>query len=83
MPSATNFLSDNKARKYGVLGGGAATVALVSQPAMAQTANASITEVSDTIGLLAGVGGAAATVAITVMGVRLAIKQVNRATVKG
>lgn len=62
----------------GAGGAAALTVAVGAEPA-----NASITEVSDTVTALGGIAGAAATIVIGAMGVRLAIKQVNRVMTKG
>lgn len=72
-------------RKVGIILAGAASSSLfISVPANAQqTATSGITEVGDTVDELAGIAGAAATVVIVAMGVRLAIKQINRVMTKG
>ena len=63
---------------------GAALTAFISVPANAQTTEASgIDDVASTVDSLGGIAGAAATIVILAMGVRLAIKQVNRVMTKG
>ena len=69
-----------------IIGGGALAItsALMTQPVNAQTtAASSIDDVGNAIDSIAGIAGAAATVVILAMGVRLAIKQVNRVMTKG
>ena len=67
-----------------VLGSSALIGATMGTPVMAQNTQASgIADVGTTVDTLAGIAGAAATVVIVAMGVRLAIKQVNRVMTKG
>ena len=58
---------------------------VISVPVNAQTTTeqSSIADVENTVDSIAGIAGAAATVVILAMGVRLAIKQVNRVMTKG
>jgi hypothetical protein len=61
--------------------GGIIGTAAISQPAQAQSAG--IADVSAMVTTLGTVAGAVVTVVLFAMGVRLAIKIVNRLTVKG
>lgn len=67
--------------KYGLGAGTAAvaTTAIVSQPAMAQ---GDIAEVESTVQAVGGVAAAAVSIVLGAMGVRFAIKQVNRVSSK-
>jgi hypothetical protein len=62
--------------------GGIVGTAAISQPAQAQSAGG-IADVSTMVTTLGTVAGAVVTVVLFAMGVRLAIKIVNRLTVKG
>lgn len=70
-------------KKTGLVIGGSSAVllALVSQPANAQ--NAAVAEVESTVNQVGGIAGIAASIVILAMGVRIAIKQVNRVMTKG
>lgn len=52
-------------------------------PTYAQTAPAGITEVSNTVTSLGGIAAAITTIVLGAMGVRMAIKLVNRVATKG
>ena len=66
-----------------IVGGAIAFNSLATSAVMAQeTATGSITEVSDTVDAIGGIAGAAVSIVVVAMGVRLAIKQVNRVMTK-
>lgn len=64
-----------------LIGGSVVGLALISQPANAQTSP--VTQVEDTVNSVGSIAGTAAGVVVVAMGVRLAIKQVNRVMTKG
>ena len=69
----------NTLANYGLAGAAAAavTTALVAQPA-----HATVQEVQDTVTAVGAVAGLATTIVLGAMGVRIAIKQVNRVSSK-
>ena len=70
-----------------IVGGAIASSTLITIPVNAQTAettsSAGIEDVANTVTTLGTIAGSAAAVVIVAMGVRLAIKQVNRVMTKG
>ena len=60
---------------------------IISVPVNAQvtttTPESGIQDVADSVDSIGGIAGAAATIVILAMGIRLAIKQVNRVMTKG
>lgn len=68
--------------KSGLLVGGSVVgLALISQPVNAQTSP--VSQVEDTVNSVGTIAGTAASIVVVALGVRLAIKQVNRIMTKG
>jgi high-affinity Fe2+/Pb2+ permease len=65
------------------IGAASAGVILVSAPAFANTPASPIQQVTDTVTAVGAVTGVVTTIVLAAMGVRLAIKQVNRVATKG
>ena len=79
----TEFNFDNK-KKAAALSGFVASAVVIEQPVLAQTASSSnIDNVSSMITSLGGIAAAVTVVVLGAMGVRMAIKLVNRVGVKG
>lgn len=67
-----------------VVGGAIVLNSIASQTVMAQEATGGgVQEVADTVDSIGGIAGAAVSIVVLAMGVRLAIKQVNRVMTKG
>lgn len=67
-----------------VIGGALVFNSLAGQAVMAQDAGSGgVQEVADTVDSIGGIAGAAVSIVVLAMGVRLAIKQVNRVMTKG
>ena len=79
MNSTTNKRAELAKYGLGVSTAAVATTALISQPAMAQ---GDIAEVESTVQAVGGVAAAAVSIVLGAMGVRFAIKQVNRVSSK-
>lgn len=72
-------------KRTGLLIGGStlASLLIMSQPVNAQEATSPIDDVKSTVESIGGIAASAAGFVIIAMGVRLAIKQVNRVMTKG
>ncbi len=81
----SNFLLRNKALLISLLIGFGTvfTSSILIKPVNAQTADSGIQDVEATVESLGGIAGGATTVVLLSMGVRLAVKQVNRIMTKG
>ena len=67
-----------------VIGGAAASLALSATPSVAQDAGGGgVDDVSSMLTSVAGIAGTAVGIVVLAMGVRIAIKQVNRVMTKG
>ena len=67
-----------------IVGGAIVMSSLTGQAVMAQEATGGgVQEVADTVDSIGGIAGAAVSIVVLAMGVRLAIKQVNRVMTKG
>lgn len=68
-----------------VIGGAIVFNSIAGQAVLAQDAGTGggVQEVADTVDSIGGIAGAAVSIVVLAMGVRLAIKQVNRVMTKG